>query len=272
MTQISAGFAPNLSTETAAQVRRATFVCALQTFRLGAFHKARKLCFDLVESSNADSDFQNLFASQRILAMLNCNGSEFEPQPDIAQNSTVPNAELSTSALQQQNWLEATRLYQQGKTSEAAKKMRSVCLDLGDWRSVDEYSSAAFVELATMAREVMLETPRGQETTYSEYERLYRWSLRNAKRVAQRFEQEKPHTYREEAWETALFGGGGHAAGMTLRTLMSSLLRARALALCLRRSQPLLLGIPCAATMSLVFLKCLSLSELDTTNCSPEAK
>ncbi len=229
MNQISTVFATDFAVDAATQVRRASYVCALQTFRLGAFHEARKLFLDLVEKSIADADFQNLFASKRILAMLNSNASDMETQPAIAHHSAVSNTELSTSALQQQNWLEATRLFQLGETSEAAKKMRSVCLDLGDWRSVDEYTSSAFVELATMAREVMLETPRGQETTYSEYERLYRWALRNAKRIAQQFEQEKPHTYREEAWETALFSGGGHAAGLTLRNLLSSLLRARAL-------------------------------------------
>lgn len=229
MTQISAVFATDFSVDAATQVRRATFLCALQTFRLGAFHEARKLFLDLAEKSIADADFQNLYASQRLLAMLNRNATGMETQPAIANNSAVSNAELSTSALQQQNWLEATRLHQLGETSESAKKMRSVCLDLGDWRSVDEYTASAFVELATMAREVMLETPRCQETTYSEYERLYRWALRNAKRVAQQFEKEKPHTYREEAWETALFGFGGHTAGLTLRNLMSSLLRARAL-------------------------------------------
>lgn len=231
MIQITADFTADFTQETASQVRRAAFDYAQQMLRLGAFTEARKLCLELVEKSIADSDFQNLFASQRLLAMLNSNASVMEPQSANAciSDVIVSDAELSSSALQQRNLLEATRLRQMGKTSEAAKKMRSVCLDLGDWRGVDESVSSAFVELATVAREVMLETPRGHETTYNEYERLYRWALKNAKRVAQQFEQEKPHTYREEAWETALFGGGGHVAGLTLRSLMSSLLRARAL-------------------------------------------
>ena len=229
MIQLSADFTTDFDQETAAQVRRAGFVYAQQMFRLGAFTESRRCCLELVEKSIADSDFQNLFASQRLLAMLNSSASVTETQSVNACDSDVSNAELSSSALRQRNLLEVTRLYQLGKTSEAAKKMRSVCLDLADWRNVDESISSAFVELATMAREAMLETPRGLETTYSEYERLYRWALKNAKRVAQQFEQEKPHTYREEAWENALFGGGGHVAGLTLRSLMSSLLRARAL-------------------------------------------
>jgi hypothetical protein len=234
MIQISADFTTDFAQETAAQVRCAALVYAKQTFRLGAFREARKLCLELVEKSIADSDFQNLFASQRLLAMLNSNSSRMEYQSthvcnSEVSNSEVSNTELSLSALRQRSLLDATRLYQLGKTSEAAKEMRSVCLDLGDWRGVDDSNSSAFVELATMAREVMLATPRGQETTYNEYKRLYRWALKNAKRVAQRFEQEKPHTYREEAWENALFGGSGHVAGLTLRSLMSSLLRARAL-------------------------------------------
>lgn len=215
--------------ENASQVRRAAFVYALQTFRLGASEESCKRCLELMEMSTSTGDFKNLYASQRILAMLNHELLASDTQSINSYQSLMGDLELSRTVLQQRNFSEAIRLKQISKKSEAAVVLRSMCSELIDSGSIDVYTASAFNQLSTLARELMLETPRGRETTYEEYKRLYGWALANAKRVALNFEEEKPHTYREEAWEMSLMGRGGHSVGLTLRNLMSSLLRARAL-------------------------------------------
>jgi hypothetical protein len=207
---------------TSDQVRRSQYLFSVQMLFLGDYEKAFKASFELLQDSYNAGDSLNFHAAKRVIASIpNRRQSEKINEGEYTMNTT-----LSAAAIQR-DILAAMELHRSSDVRGAVQILQGVCKSLRSWRNADEYTSSVYSWLATFSREALLRVGRGHETTYQELKQTFVQSVRNAVRVADRFENERPHAYREAAWKTAMFGSGHHGHE-TLRLLMSSLLRARA--------------------------------------------